>query len=493
MAHRPPNILWIMTDEHRPDSLGCYGSAWAKTPHLDALAARGVTFTRAYCQSPVCVPSRTSQMCCRYPQEVNTLVNQACDHPDVLPPGTRMFTEVFADAGYHTVNHGKRHIASCHAPSWREHHSVITDGRYAGCWDLNEQFDEAAYHVVKRPGLEHVIIGGTYPGSVEDNPSRLITDRAIEFLAHHDRDRPFLLRVSHNWPHTPVLPPRPWDELYDPDELPIRYYDAEAVAGRSAADRQAAAAHRMADLTRDQMRQIWKDYFGLCSYVDHEIGRLLAAVDRLGLRENTIIVFNADHGRMLGEFGTGEKGVFDDQSWRVPLIFSWPGHLPEGQVRDDLCELIDFGPTLMNLAGLEDGPVDDFRGRARGRDLFDASQPAPQAVFGQIHMPDSGAPLFRRIFGDKGHGPMRVGVRTPRHRLDLTYMAGGRRLACDDGNLIDMQDDPGERRNLFHDPAHRPTRDHLLGLIDAWFAGLDKPAELFADTSSTPAGTSGGR
>jgi arylsulfatase A-like enzyme len=167
------------------------------------------------------------------------------------------------------------------------------------------------------------------------------------------------------------------------------------------------------------------------------------------------------------------------------MIFSWPGHLPQGRVRDDLCELIDFGPTLMNLAGLDRSMVEAFG--SRGRDLFDDRQPAPQAVFGQINMPDAAAPLYRRIFGDKNHGPMRVGVRTRRHRLDVSYMEHGRRLPCDDGNLIDMQADPGETRNLFHDAAHRPTRDHLLRPIDNWFAGMDKSADLFADTAATDA------
>ncbi len=466
-----------MTDEHRPDSLGCYGSPWARTPHLDALASSGVTFTRAYCQSPVCVPSRTSQLTSRYPQEVNTLVNQAADRPDVLPPGTRMFTELFADAGYETVNFGKRHIASCHPPSFQRHESLFTLDHYASCWALGHDYGDADYRVIhRRRDPRDIIIAGTYPGSVTDNPSQVITDQAIAFLQTHDRQQPFFLRVSHNWPHTPVLPPRPWDELYKPEDLPIRYPDRDAIAGRARSDQRAAAFHQMAEMTDDEIRQIWTDYFGLCSYVDHEVGRLLGALDQLGLRDNTIVVFNADHGRMLGEFGTGEKGVFDDPAWRVPMIFSWPARIPQGQIRGDLCELLDFGPTLMSLAGLDADPSLGFR----GRNLFDASRHAPDAVFGQINMPNADAPIYRHIGGGKRHlQPMHVGVRTDRHRLDLDYMADGRRLPCDDGNLMDLREDPGERVNLFHDPRHAATRSQLIARIDQWFESLDQPAELF--------------
>lgn len=468
-----PNILWIQTDEQRPDSLGCWGSTWAKTPNLDALAARGTIFRNPVCQSPVCVPSRTSQMTCRYPHEVCALTNSAAGH-DVLPPGTLMFTQLFAAAGYQTVTFGKRHLPRW--DSWQRHESCVLDSDYAGYFALNSRYSEADHHVIKRPGSTPIILAGTYP-TLEPNPSRTITDWAIQFLRQRDRSKPFLLRVSHNWPHTPVLAPPPFDQLYDPDDLPVRFYDAQAYACRSAADRRIADSHRMRDLTKAQYRQIWKDYMGLCAYVDYEVGRLLAVLQSFALERDTIVIYSSDHGKNLGEWGAGEKGTFDRQCWSVPFIWSWPGHLPEGVVRDDLCELLDTGRTLAALAGL-DAPA-----HWRGRDLF--STPAPPAVFGEIGVPHSRAPRLSALEkkedqANRDHRPLQLAVRTARHRLDLVYLKDGRRLDPADGNLFDLDADPLERRNLFHDPATAPIKRDLLARLDAWFASLDQPPALFS-------------
>ena len=282
---------------------------------------------------------------------------------------------------------------------------------------------------------------------------RVTTDGAIAWLRSRDTDRPFMLRVSHNWPHTPVLPPPPRDSLYDPADIPIRYLDAEALAGRSKRDKMFADRHRMCDLSREQIRHVWTNYMGLCACVDHEVGRLMSALEELGLRDDTIVFYNADHGKMLGEYGTGEKGVFDDQVWRVPFIWSFPGRLPEGKVRTDICELADTGRTLLTLAGLEDRIPDSFR----GRDLF-GDDPAPEAVFGQIN-----------------YRMMRVAVRTDRYRMDVTWSDEGRRLGEDelDGNLFDLSEDPAERVNLYDEPSHDPVRRELLERLERWQAQID--------------------
>jgi len=481
-THRPPNILWIQTDEQRPDSLGCYGSGWAKTPNLDELAERGVTFRRAFCQSPVSVPSRSSQMTCRYPQEIGVL-NNPIDHYDgkVYPDDAVMFTEVFADAGYQTVNFGKRHIAK-RPTSWHRHDSRQVDSQYAGFFALADRYADEDYRVIKRPGGSPIILAGTYPGSLTDNPSRRITDWAIDYLRTRDVARPFLLRVSHNYPHTPVLPPPPFDRLYCHSELPVRYYDHDAYACRSAADRRIADSHNMRALTRQQYEQIWCDYMGLCGYVDYEVGRLLAAVKALGLEDNTLIVYSADHGKMLGEWGAGEKGVFDDPVWRGPFIWSWPGHLPQGEQRDDLCEMLDMGKTLLGLTRLTDRTPPSWR----GRDLFDASATAPQFVVGQIGMPNRNAPLALATEPNAGSPnynprPLHMAIRTQRYRLDLPWMKDGRRITELDGNLFDLEADPQERVNLWSDPQHAETRADLLRQLEAWFDTTPKHPGLFED------------
>ena len=492
-----PNILWIQTDETRPDAWGCYGSAWAKTPNLDLLAAHGVVMKNCVCQSPVCTPSRSSQLTCLYPQECNVLLNDEVAWRDnIFPKGTVTFPEVFAQAGYETVSLGKWHTPN--HPTWQHVEQDKLIEKYADFVQMGPGYTDDEFHVVKTPGPGklNIIIGGTYP-SREENPSRILTNRAIDYLRDRKRDRPFLLRVSHNWPHTPVLPPPPFDRTYQPEEIPIQYFDEQAYRMRAAYDRTIADAQRMRELTRKQVGEIWKDYMSLCTYVDYEIGRLLAALRALGLEKDTVIMYSADHGRALGEFGHGQKHTFDDQVWRVPFIWSWPGHLPEDQIREDLCELVDTGRTLLALAGIsKDAPV-----HWRGRDLFNDPIPARenQIVFGQIGWPNVQAPLFadprvteiRQRFAHatgmelEASWPifsmMRVAVRTPRHRMDVSWMRDGRRLSLaeSDGNLFDLRSDPFEKRNLWNDPSSRPIVADLMQKLERWFEGMDKPEAVF--------------
>lgn len=493
-----PNILWIQTDEQRPDSLGCYGSAWARTPYLDALARRGVVFDNCVCNSPVCVPSRVSQLTARYPQEMSTLTNNVSSMNGVYPAGTETFPERFAAAGYATASFGKWHTPN--HPTWQLNQGLINLEQYSGYYALNPDYDHDAHGVILRPGGTPIILAGTYPVA-HGHPSEAITDWAIAWLRQRPADQPFLLRVSHNWPHTPVLPPPPYDVIYDPDDLPIRYFDEAAYATRAAYDRARADLHRMAALTRDQQRQMWAQYMGLVACVDHEVGRMLSALRALGLEKNTVVLFSADHGKALGEWGATEKGFFDSEVWRVPMILAGPG-VPEGRVDRAPCELIDTARTFLGLAGLDAPDV------YCGRDLTDADVAAPETVYGQIGWPEPDCRLLERVAAFR-QGPtedirgrdaliwqraqglgaatplaargMRVAVRDSRYRLDVTWMRDGRRLPQPeaDGNLFDLVADPEERRNLWGDARVATTQARLWAALEDWFAGLDAPEQVF--------------
>lgn len=505
-----PNILWIQTDEQRPDSLGCYGSAWAKTPNLDLLAERGVVMRNCVCQSPVCAPSRASQLTCVYPQECNVLLNEVADGGEVLdegvagvfPEGTVTFPEVFARAGYQTASFGKSHIPK--HPTWQHIERTRLNLQYAyyNWLGPNYEFDLEKYRVL-RCSPNGVFFGGTYPVFL-GNPSMKNTDDALEFLRERDPDRPFLVRVSHNWPHTPVLTPPPFDRLYRADEIPILPFDRKAAEGRSQYDLGCSSIACVASWPDAAYRQAWTDYMGLVGYVDYEVGRLLAGLKALGLEDSTLTVFSSDHGRGLGELGKLAKHCFDDPIWRVPFIWHWPGHIPRGEVRDDLCELVDTGRTLLSLAGLADRTPPFWR----GRDLFGSAAP-PDAVFGQIGWPNTKAPLMdykhvreRHDYLSKYAGgtpwydthvayrTMRMGVRTARYRMDVSWMRDGKRLTGEelDGNLIDLQEDPQEKNNLWKDPAHRAVSSMLMEKLDRWFDQMDKPATVFGDLAGTAPG-----
>ncbi|MDA8296716.1 MAG: sulfatase-like hydrolase/transferase [Actinomycetota bacterium] len=501
-----PNILWIQTDEHRPDSLGCYGSAWARTPALDALARSGTRFENAVCQSPVCVPSRTSQLTARYPQEVNCLGNEVGESEiagtanagvgSVLPAGTMTFPQHFAQHGYQTASFGKIHTPK--NPTWQLAKPLVNDTTYAGYFGLAPGFDETQHRVLRPAGGSPIIIAGTYPNDA-DTPSKQVTDWAIEWLEHgRDSNRPFLLRISHNWPHTPVLPPPPYDRIYDAVALPVRGFDRVAYETRSAWDREMADVRHLDLLTDAEMEHQWKSYMGLCAYVDLEVGRAITALERCGLRENTIIVFSADHGKALGEWGAGEKGFFDQEVWRVPFVWSWPGRIPENSVRTSPCELLDTAVTLSELAGVEPHPS------WRGRDLFGGTGEV-EAVFGQIGWPRGSwhrGASQGRIDPSEGvafdadpnelrganrparsvrSNALRVAVRTRDFRMDETWMKDGVRIQPDqaDGNLFDLREDPEERWNLWSTTKHEATRRQLRALLHAWFERLDRPVETF--------------
>ncbi len=467
-----PNILWIMTDEQRPCSLGCYGSDWAKTPNIDLLASRGTVFTKAYPQCPQCQPSRTAQLTSRYPQEVNCTFNQRKGGGMSVPKGVKTFVDIFNDAGYQTATYGKQHTGF--RINWAEQKSWVVNNDYAGMFSLNEKYNPEEYQVIG----SMMIRGGIYPGG-DNNPSRNITDWAIRFLKDRDQEKPFLLRVSHNYPHTPVLPSEPWDTLYNPEDIPIRYVDTAVAHARSKWDQMSSSRHKMDQMSIDDYDQSWQHYMGLCAQVDDEVGRLIKTLNDLGLSENTIIIYSSDHGACLGEFGQVTKRTFDDCSWRVPFIWSWPGHIPEGQVNNELAELISTGRSLLNLCSLDKMIPKSWR----GRDLF--SDPSPDAVFGQI-----GYPNINSVVGEKfytgariDYGEMRVGIRTDQYRMDYSFMKEGQKLPLADGNLFDLVNDPRELHNLWDDGKFRKIKKSLARKIDTWFDNIDKPTDLFESTN----------
>ncbi len=457
-AGRPrPNVLWIQTDEQRPDSLGCYGSSWARTPNLDRLAQRGTTFHECHVQSPVCVPSRTSMLMGKYPMEMGILWNETQFKDGVLDPEEKSFVNLFADAGYRTASIGKWHTPN--HPTWQENEDFILFNvsgtgkgtvEVADCFSLMAPYSESEHRVIKRKGSSPVIMSGIYPyHDWGATPSGHVTDRAIAWLKEAaGHDQPFFLRVSHLWPHSPVLVPRPWDKLYAPADMPYRPFNRQAYESRSAYDRGLYNTQETSKIPESTWRRILADYYGLCAYLDHEVGRLMRALQALGIHENTVVAFNADHGKSLGEIGLSEKGNFDREVWRVPFLLSFPGHVPENSHRHDLMELMDFGPTLCSLAGI------DFPAGMGGRDLFNSSE--PEAVFGVIEL------IGRR----------RAAIRTRQFRYDYTVLRGGKKAGPDeyDANLIDLDNDPFEEHNLANVPEYAATAACLRERIEQWLA-----------------------
>jgi len=462
------NVLWIQTDELRADALGCYGpSPWAppQTPDLDALAARGVLFRETYCNSPVCVSSRTSMLTGRYPHETGVYHNEAAVNGHVLPRRFVTFPQAFQAAGYDTINVGKIHTPK--NPTWSRILRTARrgDGGY-GAFTRNH--GSVAQDAVVMHGPPYVVISAIYPlGPGETTPTTDLTNAALECLeAKRGSSDPWMLRVSYTMPHTPVMPPQRFADRFDPAGFPFDEARDRSNEAMSPFERFVSEAQRADELSPEEISRARLHYWAVMTHVDEEVGRLMAKLDDLGVTGRTIVVFDADHGAMLGEMGLWQKQIYNRTVHRVPQIMACPGVLPEGAIRDDLNELMDRGATLYNLCGVP--RPDGFR----GRDLF-GDEPAPEAHYAIIGygQPDS---LLYPLVGAGPRTPRRACVRTPQWRYDVSIRLNGRNLPPDDPMrqpcLIDRVADPAERVNRSGQAETASIEQSLAAQLDEWLA-----------------------
>ncbi|MCK4966359.1 sulfatase-like hydrolase/transferase, partial [bacterium] len=353
----PPNILWIMTDDQRVDSIGAYGSEWAKSPNIDSIAQSGVLFRNAVAQSVVCAPSRVSMVSGRYCHSNGMTANGAKVKEDTYP-----LTREFGDAGYQLTNIGKIHAE---VPGYKTFDTMIPAPGYGGPasnpFKFKNEFEgkESEYGVIKLP--DFVIISGTYPLPEEKTEHGITTSNAINFI-EDSLQEPFFLRVSMISPHTPVLPPEPYDSMYNPDEIPLPLPTDEELRSKPKFEREklmefSGSAGR---ITNEEIKKARASYYGLSASVDNQVGRLLDVMRKKNLLENTIVVFSSDQGVQMGEHGIFMKRNFYEQTILSPLIVSYPGRIPQGRVVDSHVELLDIFPTMFELAGLP--PVKDING-----------------------------------------------------------------------------------------------------------------------------------
>jgi uncharacterized sulfatase len=346
-----PNVLFIAVDDMNND-LGCFGHPLVKSPGIDRLAERGMRFERAYCQFPLCSPSRSSLLTGLRPDSTrvfNLQYHFRQDLPDVVT-----LPQMFMKNGYYVARVGKLY----HYGNPGDIGTNGLDDR--GSW--MERFNPAGRD---KTTLESDIMNYTpkrglgsamafladKTGTDEQHTDGKVADQAIRLLEEH-KDKPFFIAAGFYKPHCPWVTPKKYFDLYpmDPIVLPLitpqtpNNYPIPALASTT--------PWPYFGVTTDQARECKRAYYASISFVDAQIGRLLDAVDRLGLRQNTIIVFWSDHGYHLGEHGLWFKQSCFEESARVPLIISVPGQKTAGRACSRLVELIDLYPTLADLAGL---------------------------------------------------------------------------------------------------------------------------------------------
>lgn len=386
------NILFIVADQFRGDTLGCAGHGDIKTPYLDALAARGTLFTKAHTPNPICVPARATMITGKYSHRATGTKNNAGrigeDHVK-LP-------ELLAGRGFSTYASGKLHYVPYAAPGeerlthgfqrWNSAESgrILKEydpqGRTRGVEDYFDYLADAGWAGYSRAhGVgNNDIHPAVSPLPEEHQVDAWVATRAIDYLNEHKEanpNKPFFLNVGFPKPHSPYDPSPRAAALYDPRKIqgPAENRDG---GERTPASRVSAIRHGQGYMSPQALQVMRAYYYGLITFQDEQVGRILKALDELGLAEETLIVFTADHGDMMGDFGFHFKSCMYEGSTGIPFILAGPG-IPAGETRDALAGLQDLFPTVCDYLGLEipsglDGesllPV--IRGESEGRDYF---------------------------------------------------------------------------------------------------------------------------
>ena len=437
-----PNVLFIAVDDLKP-ALGCYGDQTVKSPNIDRLAARGVRFDRAYCNQAVCAPSRNALLTGLRPQSVG-IYDLGTNFRKATPDAVT-FAQHFRNAGYRTqalgkifhVGHGNHEDSA----SWSVPHFQAKTVAYAlpasrakeGLTREEALFSNAPGGAARLPRG-----AATEAADVADSayPDGVLADEAIRRLraARDKPEEPWLIAVGFLKPHLPFCAPKKYWDLYDPAAFEVPSDQTPPAGAPKFAPTNWGELRQYSDipangpLTGAQARRLIHGYYAAISYMDAQCGRVLNALDELGLAENTIIVFWGDHGWHLGDHGQWCKHTNYEQATRIPLIVAAPG-VKGSQSRKALVESVDLYPTLCELAQLP-APVQG-EGKSFARALRDPEAATKDAI---IHVYPRGELIGRAI-------------RTERHRL-VEWKKPGAPPESAVLELYDYERDPAETKNL---------------------------------------------
>jgi arylsulfatase A-like enzyme len=477
-----PNILFIMTDQHRWDCLGVNGNKIIQTPNLDRFARRSANFTHAFVQSPVCVPSRASFFTGRYPHSHRNRVNYT-----PLSRNETLMQERLRSAGYRTAAVGKLHL---HPPTQKEAHR--------SGFDIVELHDAVSYldhfsdyvkwrneHDPNRKVHYRKIARDIAPGK---NPFRSViaeeyTDTAWVGLRtrHHLRklaadEKPFFLYASFWKPHSPFETPAPYAAMYDDVEIPLPKQVSLAESERlppPLAQLILRGKKPPYAMDRERLQWIYRSYYAAISQIDKEVGLILKTLEASGAAENTIIAFSSDHGDQLLKHGLTGKNCFFEESVRVPFIIGWPGHVKPGQ-HSQLVECIDLLPTLFELAGVPEPYGNQGRSlaplitgsadRYRERTAIFSENVIPEVINGM------------KFFFEKGKGVR--GIRHPDAKMVRTRRWKYNYYPSGSAELYDLEKDPGEYVNLAGIADHQPTEQKLKDLLLHWLTTADETDQI---------------
>jgi arylsulfatase A-like enzyme len=486
-----PNMLVVMVDQQKATAIRMYSEIGIPTPSLERLAAGGVRFDQCYTPHPLCVPARVSFWTGRYPHQHGARTNEI-----LMPPGERHLADMLKEEGYCLALFGKNHCF----PAAEE--ARVFDDRYVfshqgpepeQCENDREREVVRWIRSPERVPGQRVGPARINPHAAEDCPTAILQRRVTRFLDQRgpDDDRPFCAWVSIPDPHGPLQVPEPYASMHPPESIVLPPWGDDDLDRKMERARVFARMFDYAGLTEDVIRQRVSIYFGMVSFIDDAVGAMLEALARRGLAENTIVVFTSDHGDYAGEHRlTDKSSTFVDAMTRVPLIVSWPGHVPVGTVDRNPVSLLDVMPTCLGLAGIArpagiDGRMLPGTGDDPPRDAAFSEYGAggPRLVLAHAHRwSDDGwrreTPAIPLLRWREAEGRPKM-VRMGRYKYVYDPMD-----PVDE--LYDLDADPWELRNLAADPGHAEARRRLRERLLDWSIATEggQPVPLYFDPAT---------
>jgi uncharacterized sulfatase len=449
------NVLLVVSDDLTNNALGCYGSP-AKTPNIDKLAAKGVRFDRAYCQFPLCNPSRASFLTGLRPDTTRVYENATQFRKNV--PDAQSLPQTFRKAGYYVARVGKLYHYGVPGqigtdglddpPSWEK--VVNPRGR-----DKDDEDKDLIFTLT--PNLQGSRrFGATLSWLAADGTDAEQTDGKIAAetvkMLEANKDRPFFLACGFFRPHTPYVAPKKYFEMYPPDQIKLPTVP-EGHRKLGPAPAFGSARPEQEKMTDAQRRQAIQAYYAAASFMDAQVGVVIDALERLKLADKTVVVFMSDHGYHLGEHGLWQKMSLFENSARVPLMIHDPRAKGNGKVCTRTVELVDLHATLADLCGLQAPKTDGANlSPLLGNPALRWDRPAVTQV-------SRGTPI---ITGQPtGKNPWFLGytVRTDRYRY--TEWDGGKKGV----QLFDYTTDPGELKNLAEDESYADVLAQMKKLL----------------------------
>ena len=445
MAAKRPNILVIQADQLAPQALPVYGHPLVEAPNIQALADRGVVFENAYCNFPLCVPSRYSMLTGRHTSAI-----AAWDNAIELPSEMPTMAHYLDDLGYRTILCGKMHfIGPDQLHGFRER---LTTDIYPSNFVWTPDWPNEPEYRPTGISLLPVVQSGRCVRSLQidyDDEVEYFGLQKIHDLARYSRDDPFFLVISFTHPHSPfIITDRYWD-LYDHDAIDMPDAPAIPVDDLDEHSRWLHYGHgaHLHTVTDEHVRTARHAYYGMISYIDDKVGRIMDAMRATGLADDTVVMFISDHGEMLGERGMWYKQTFFERSVRVPLIVSRPGTWTPGRV-DELVSLVDLLPTMLDVATDGDPPetVDPMDGRSLTGLLNGGGDWTDEVI--------------SEYTGEGVKAPCRM-LRRGKHKFMYTHGFPDM--------LYDLEADPLERENLIDRPEMAAVAGELRrAVLDGW-------------------------